>query len=244
MFQWTPPSDNGGHFWFLKEWVENMNWAALSQSSQAVFPVLAIHADSSGLCFPGEDRIAALSGITEKTAREGLRGLDGFPAYSGFQFYKTGKGKRGRKYQLSLPRAKVDDGQAFPFHRIIVEGGNWAQLLPSAKALYVGMRYFGYFDEYLYHEYQDENFSFCDDEGGVFGDRKCDFCCADYIRLARYAGIHRNQVGKVINNLIEHCLAERIIDDGRELFKVYLRPPKYYKTSCLNEQLMSRRKSK
>lgn len=244
MFQWTPPSKNGGHFWFQKKWVGDMNWAALHKSSQAIFPVLAIHANSNGVCFPGENRIAELSGITDKTARQGLRELNGFPAYRGFRFYNTCKGKRGRTYQLSLPRVKENNGQAFPFHRIIVEGGNWAQLLPSAKALYVAMRYFGYFDEYLYQEYHDGNFSFYDDEGGEFGDRKCDFCCADYNQLARYAGIHRNQVGNAIKDLIKHHMAERFIDDDKKLFKVYLKPPKYYKTSYLNEQLMSRRKSK
>jgi len=247
MYQWTPAEDSGGHFWFPKALVENMNWAALHSSSKAVFPVLAIHADGRGLAHPGEERIAALAGITDKTAREGLRRLSGFPAYLGSQYYKTKTGKRGRKYHVLLPRKgtvpedMMDKGQTFPFHRIIIEGGNWAQLLPTAKALYVAMRFFGFFEEYLYQEHEDGDFSFSDQGYTIFQDRRCDFCNADLNQLARYAGIHRNQVTSALVNLIKYHLAEAIPDDG-VIYKVYLRPPYIYKTSFLNEQTMQRKK--
>jgi len=243
MFQWTSTQDSGGHFWFPKVLIADMNWAVLPSSSKAVFPVLAIHANQNGISFPSEERIAAMAGITQKTAREGLRGLKGFPAYMHCQARTTSQGKRGKQHHLMLPKADTERGKAFPFHRIIIEGGNWSRLLPSAKALYVVMRYFGYFDQDLYQEHEDPDFSFTDDcRSDLFSSRRCDFCNAEYVQLARHAGIHRNKVSSAIDDLVRHHLLKLIREDGDAIYKVYLRPPRFFKASFLNSELKKRRK--
>jgi hypothetical protein len=250
MFHWTPANNNSGHFWFPKSLVKDMNWAALPQASKTVFPVLAIHANNKGECFPAEERIAALAGVTEKTARQGLRDLDGFPAYGGFEYYHTKLGKRSKRHHLILPRSgmvpldMMDKGQTFPFHRVIIEYGNWSLLLPTAQALYPVMRCFGYFDVDIYYEHVDESLSFSDDDTTLFSERKCDFCKTDYGLLARYAGIDRHYITRAINDLIDKSLLAPINDyNGNRIFKVYLHPHRYYKVSFLNEQLMKRRKA-
>jgi hypothetical protein len=229
MYQFTEGFNRNQHFWFDKKLIENMNWAMLPKSSKAIYPVIASYCNKHGKSFPGEHTIAALSGRTEKVVRQGIDGLTEFPGFK-FEYYTTKRGRRAKRYLLSFPQK--EKGRSFPFHKNIIEGGNWSQLKPTAAALYPVMRYFGYYD-------QDET----DDDSDVFvsfPNRECDFCCAESSILAKYAGIARSSITKALNNLVESSL---IAESNPRVngWKVFLHPPSYFKRDYLNENIMSGR---
>ena len=87
------------HFFrFDKRWIESMNWARLPKSSKSILPVIGMHCNEKGLSFPGERTIAILAGLTEKTVREGIRGLKGFPGFE-ISHFATENGKRAKNFQ-------------------------------------------------------------------------------------------------------------------------------------------------
>jgi hypothetical protein len=227
MYQFKEDFNGDQHFWFDKKLIENMNWAMLPKSSKAIFPVIACHCNSKGVSFPGERTIAIMAGRTDKVVREGIQGLVGFPGFK-MARYTTKQGRRAKRFHLKIP--PIQKGRSFPFHKQIIEGGNWSQLKPSAAALYPVMRYYGYYDE------PDEDVAF---DGDPFADRKHDFCEAETSLMAKYAGITRNSIHQALDNLQDHFLIEPVDrGNGRE-WKVFLRPPKYYKRDYLNEKAMN-----
>ena len=190
MYQFKEGMNTRQHFWFDKKLIENMNWAMLPKSSKAVYPVIASYCNRAGIAFPGEEAIAALCGRTEKVVREGIRGLDGFPGFD-FEYYTTKRGRRAKRYLLSFPRR--EKGRSFPFHKEIIEGGNWSLLKPTAMALYPVMRHFGYCDD---EQEPTDDSIFID-----FIGRDCDFCRAETNLLAKYSGISRSSISEALNSL-------------------------------------------
>ena len=229
MYQFKEDFNGNQHFWFDKKLIENMNWAMLPKASKAVFPVIACHCNSKGLSFPGERTIAIMAGRSDKVVREGIRGLVGFPGFK-IGFFTTRRGRKAKRFHLKMP--PKEKGRSFPFHKQIIEGGNWSQLKPSAAALYPVMRYYGYFDELTYDVTVFENYTFTE--------RTHDFCEAETLLMAKYAGITRNSIHQALANLQDCCLIEPVDrGNGRE-WKVFLRPPKYYKRDYLNEKTMGK----
>ncbi len=228
MYHYHENLNQDQHFWFDKKLIENMNWAMLPKASKAIFPVIASHCNSNGLSFPGERTIAILAGRTDKIVREGIQGLAGFPGFK-IGFYTTRRGKKGKRFHLTMP--PKEKGRSFPFHKQIIEGGNWSLLKPSAASLYPVMRYFGYYDELDYDVTAFDNYTFTD--------RSHDFCEAETLLMAKYAGITRNSIYRALDNLESHFLIERADRGNGSEWKVFLRPPKYYKRDFLNEKTMS-----
>ena len=218
-----------------------MNWAMLSKSSKAVFPVIACHCDKKGLAFPGEKTIAALAGVTDKVARQGIKALDGFPGFE-WNSYLTKRGKRGKKFFLKLP-SDIKNGKAFPFHRFIFDSGIWSELKPTAKALYPVMRCFSYFDSGGYLNYLSESQgidletnAFVEDK--EYKQRQFEICEAESGILAKFAGIHRNSLQSALSNLELKYLIE--LDEKPDAWRVFLRSKdnKFFKRKYLNEKLM------
>jgi hypothetical protein len=147
MYQFKEEINSRQFFWWHKKLIKNMNWALLPKSSKAVFPVIACHANEKGEAFPSEQTIAILGGVSDKIAREGIRGLEEFPGFK-LNYYISKRGKRAKKYSLKL-LSNDDRGSAFPFFKFILEAGIWREMIPSAKALYPVMRFFGFFDIHL-----------------------------------------------------------------------------------------------
>jgi len=218
-----------------------MNWAMLPKSSKAVFPVIACHCDQKGRAFPGEKTIAALAGVTDKVAREGIKNLDGFPNFA-WSNYLTRRGKRGKKFFLNLPSSSKN-GKAFPFHRFIFDSGIWSELMPTAKALYPVMRHFLYFDleNYVNYMWERQEIDLEPDEffeGEEFKQRKFEICEAEPGILIEYAGIHRNSLKSALNNLEHNCLLEP--DDESVAWRVFFRSKDntIFKRKYLNRKLM------
>ena len=236
MYQFDENLNHDRIFPFDKKWIENMNWATLPKSSKAVLPVILAHCNGKGLAFPGEQRIAILSGRTEKQARQGINGLTGFPGFK-WQNYTTKRGKRGKRFFMRP--VQKGNGRTFPFRTMIIYGGNWSQLRPSAQAVYPVLRYFSFFDiyDYFIEIEEDEPDETAEDFNEVFANRDFDFCNANYSKLAEYAGIARRSVTAAMNSLVDGCLLESATEHE---WKVYVRPPKRFRPSYLNSQIKKR----
>jgi hypothetical protein len=237
LYQFSEDLNHHAFFWFRKCLVENGNWAMLSTAAKAIYPVLACHTNKNGVSFPNENTIAALSGVTEKIVRQGVKDLEGFPGFH-WESYVTKKGRRAKKFNLELPK-EHNRGENFPFHQAILESGNWRELRPTGKALYIAMRYYGYFDLDEYAEREDVEYDL-EDLDGFFANRRYDFCEAEKYIMAKAAGINRTSVNAALCSL-EHCHLADPLED-RYGWKIYLRDSGYiFKRSYLNERLMTKK---
>lgn len=235
MYQFKEHAYSNVHFWFDKKLIENMNWAMLPKSSKAIYPVIACHRNGKGLSFPGERTIAIMSGRTDKVVREGIQGLISFPGFKVVP-YVTKRGRRSKKFHLKQPPR--ENGRSFPFHKCIIDGGNWAELKTVAKALYPVMRYFGFYDEDAV--YSDQDIFPGDKFNEIYPKRKYDLCQAEGHLMAHYAGIARNSVPEALRDLERNFLIESIQRYDLDVFtwKVYLRPPRYFRRDHLNTKTM------
>ena len=222
--------------------IESLNWAMLSPAAKAIFPVIACHCNEQGEAFPGERRIAGLAGLSDKIVRKGIKDLIGFSNFQYKRFLST-RGKMSKKFTIKLPNnssEKPSNGNKgpFPFHSYILYSGKWRELLPTAKALYPVMRFFGFFDFATYDEHDfDESFDGCDfDE--FYPQRKFDYCEADCSVLAQHAGINRRSIKSAIENLKKNSLINYVEESPHILWRVYLQPKKYYKREYLNKKIM------
>jgi hypothetical protein len=230
MYQFTEPLNLRQHFWFDGMRIKNQNWAPLSPAAKTVFPVIAAHTDAAGHAFPSEQTIAILSGLTEKTARAGIHGLEALPGFTASP-YVTARGRRSKRFHVKAPPIEI--GRSFPFFKCILDGGNWSQLTPTAHALYPVMRTFGHFDFYDAPEDETADPSAFKEE---YIRRTFDLCEAEPDILADAAGISRKSLGAAMQSLVECHLLEQT-DEG---LRVYLIPPRVFKPSWLNKRVAER----
>ena len=210
------------HFWFDKKLIENLNWARLPTAAKSVYPVIASFRNAKGLSFPGESTIATLSGRTGKTVRHGILWLEGFPGFT-ISYFTSKHGRRSKRFHIKAPPKEA--GRGFPFYKQVFSCGNWSMLSPTATALYPVMRYFGYFDE------PDDDVKNFDED---FVNRQYDFCEAKFELLARYSGIAHRSIFRALEDLKKRSLIEKS-DRGNDYeWKVFLKPPYYYKRDFLN----------
>lgn len=236
MYQFQEKIDHKGHFWFNKKIILDRKWADLPSASKSIFPVIASHSDSRGFCFPGEQRIAILSGLTEKTARAGVAGLENFEEAVIVTPYLTRRGRRSKQFIVAL--GADGPGQSFPFFSAIFHTGSWRMLKPAAQAVYPVMRSFGFFDQTIFEiqfpgEWDGTEDAFKDN----FQSRKWDFCEAEIGVLADYAGVSRRSLSSALGDLEKYGLAERFAEGGLAGWKVYLHPKYQFRHDQLNEHI-------
>jgi hypothetical protein len=236
LYQFKDKLDYAGHFWFDKKLIEDKNWAMLSPAAKAIFPVIACHTNEKGEAFPGEQTIAILSGVTEKTVRSGLKGLHDFPAMK-MESYITKRGRRSKIFKLSIP--PKTSGRSFPFYKHLIESGLWSCLTPAAKALYPVLRSYSFFDYQTYTEIEGVEV----EDDGVFRERMWESCEADRLVLAEFTGITRKSVYGALESLGEECLIESFSDKEVRLekeWKVIVRTDMFYSRQHLNQRTMDR----
>ena len=217
MYQFKENFDHTQFFWWPKKLIQDKNWAILPAASKAIWPVIACYCNKNGLAFPGEQTIAVLAGRTDKKVRDGISNLKDFPDFS-VEYYNTRDGRRSKKFHVELPASSVK-GNAFPFHKHLLESGAWRELKPSAQALYPVMRCFGFFDLDMYQEFEnmDEDVGDFDE---IYRNRKFDFCHAHKDILAESAGISRKSLYRALHNLAQTSLVDKI---NFETYRVFLR---------------------
>jgi hypothetical protein len=171
-------------------------------ASKAIFPVIAVHQNEKGECWPSQQTIADLSGYSEKTVREGLKGLQekGFSGIKLVKVKKTGMQWPGIHYKMDpLPVGKKG---YFPFHKDLVSSKKWSQLKSTAKALYPVMRCFGY------------------NEGFGRNYKPHDYCDREKKYLAEFAGIDRKSIAGALESLQSVDLIEPAA--GRAAWRVFI----------------------
>jgi len=184
-----------------KDLIKNRQWASLPLASKSVFPVIAVHQNAKGECWPTQQTIADLAGYSEKTVREGLKGLQekGFSGIELIKYKKTGMLWAGTYYKINpLPLGKKG---YFPFHKDLVSSKKWSQLKSTAKALYPVMRCFGY------------------NEGFGRNYKPHDYCDSDKKYLAEFTGIDRRSIATALESLESSDLIEPVA--GRAAWNVF-----------------------
>jgi hypothetical protein len=201
------------YFRFDKDIVKDELWADLEPAAKTVYPVIAIHANAKGNCWPHIKTIKKLSGRkSNKTVHVGIADLKlrrlikvrKLPIKRGF-----------RKNHYHVPSiAPLERGRWFPFHSELIrlrsgEKDIWSKLKSSEQALYIAMRTFTIFNSELYCQHRpiQEGLSVADfDEW--FPLREFEWCQMSNNKLADYAGVSRQRIPLTLAGLQKHGLIE------------------------------------
>jgi hypothetical protein len=223
----------------ISEEIEPGIWSGLSKSAQAVLPVLIRHADVNGKARPGEERIAAMSGLLDrKSVRKATKVLADSSVLE-ITKITTRSGNQVKQYKLSMLTNNGTRGRdTIRIPSIQIDGGNWARLLPSAKSLAVAFWFFSKtrpdMDPAIVEDESVQNWLEGDDFYEYAEQREFDFCSADPSVLRDFAGISARAYSEAIKSL-RNC---HIIKDHpwrEDGWHVYVWPPKVTKVSYLNE---------
>ena len=231
MYQFSENINYDAFFWFEKKRIENLNWAMLPMASKAVYPVICSYANESGISFPGERTIAILSGLSDKIARQGINDLSGFPGIES-ENYTTKRGKRSKRFKINLPKENNKD--CFPFHRYLLESGYWSELKPTAKALYIAMRHFSWWDLCEYESCEEDEIEGTDFDG-IYTSRKYDFVTADRVVLCKHANINIRSFKSAVSNLEDNKLLNT---SGKTAWQIYSKSTWMKKRDYLNNKIM------
>ncbi|QLA16241.1 helix-turn-helix domain-containing protein [Desulfolutivibrio sulfoxidireducens] len=234
-FRWAEPTC-GRHFRLLPREIMAAGreddlrpgpWADMSLSAKSVLPVLLRHMDEHGIAFPGEGRIAAMSGLTRKTARRAVRELESRATIE-CKSRISRQGRRTKVYHMALPT----EGVAMP--SIFIDGGLWACIPPAARALCVAMRFFSRPRPDLDPEYGE----WCAEEDypEYLTEREADYCFAEPAVLRDFAGIGSRVFADATRSLVGHHFIEP--EPSRpDCWRVLIWPPKFMTVGYLNWRL-------
>ncbi|OQX17759.1 MAG: hypothetical protein BWK76_09580 [Desulfobulbaceae bacterium A2] len=239
MYRYPDEINWQAHFWFDRKLIASGIWASLPKASRSIFPIIGCHRNEHGLSFPAERTMAILCGRTDKTVREGVRGLAGLYNLKILP-YITSRGRRSKKFYLVAPPR--EPGRAFPFYRCLLEKGLWQELSPAAQSLYPVMRHFGFFDSQTYREWDDPDFQEQNFDQ-VYRERDFDYCEAEMLQLLRHAGLARPSLAPALASLEQNALVEPVDRDpnGRPwLWRVRFKTQSWFPRELLNRKIRER----
>lgn len=223
MYQFKEEINCDLFFRFPRNLVLSGKWAELPLASKSIYPVIGIHCDKHGHCFPSQETIAIMSGIKDvKTVRVGIEGLNILSEFSSIK-RPNRRGQWHYEYKI-IPPAN-HRGSMFPFYRSYVEGGNWAVLGSVSKAVYPVIKTFAYYD----HE------DCTEDDCPDYSTRDYDIANPDFEVVAEYAGVCLPSVKKA---MVEIEKAE-LIDTDTDLndgWRVHRLPKRTFKRDYLNNK--------
>lgn len=228
---------NGLFMRIHKELFLGKYWAALPLASKAVYPVIYKFVNEQGSCFPSLETIATIAGITEKTASKGVKGLHGFPGFY-LEEYITSRGRKGYRYKIGhVPKVK---GNSFSISHSFFNGGNWSQITPTAKAVYLTLKCFAFWEFNLYEQLEETDTGY-GGEQDLFIARKYDFVNPEPDVIAKVSGINTKSIRSAYQSLVDHHFMEELGNyKGFQTWSLFTVPPKYYKREYLNEQIEKR----
>ena len=232
-YEWI---ENVGNNLFLRiprEVVEDRYWSNLTTASKAVYLPLLKFVNKNGSAWPSQRTLAIVSGITEKTAGKGVKGLDGLP---GFEKKKriTRRGHTSNYYLIKEPSPEYL--QTIWFSHAYINGGNWSQLTPVAKAIFPVLKHFAWWDIDLYCGLEDLEYSPIENSE-IYRDRDYDFMNAEESIICEFAGISRRSLSDAYESLVSQDLIKFLgVDDGKRVWKVFVKPKEYYKRDWLNQE--------
>jgi Helix-turn-helix domain len=216
-----------------RSYFEEMIWRDWPKATKATVPVIMKHSNASGYSFPSQTRIAIYSGLTEKSVRQGLNGLQDFQDFRIKREFNR-RGWMKNKYWFR-PASINEKGSVFISHAFF-NGGNWSLLSQSAKAIYPVLKYFCYWDYELYEEYEEVGLAlfYYND---VYKGREYDFLNADPEAIAKYSGVNKKSIFSAFQSLENHYFMEPIgVVDGRKTWKLFTQPPFTFNT-YMNKQV-------
>jgi hypothetical protein len=205
--------ETGNYFRFYKGIVRLGHWQALEPAAKAVYPVIAIHANKKGYCYPHIKTIAKLSGRSNKTVHKGIADL------KRYRLIKVRKKSIRRGFKANhyhVPSIAGEGDSHFPFHKELIrlengKKGIWSELKPSEQALYVVMRTFTTFDAHLYCEMVEYICGYplsVADFDEWFPLREFEWCQMSNYQLADWAGISRQRIPSTLRSLQKRGLIE------------------------------------
>lgn len=213
-------------------------WASMGSSAQAVLPVLLRHANQSGTAYPGEGRLAAMAGLSRKTARQATRKLEDLGLIEIFN-RTSRQGRRCKTYRFKV--VPGDKGILMP--SIFIDSGLWHCLKPASKALAVAFRMFAKSRPGLDPDYDEDSNAYGtwldknpDNWREYLEQRTFDFCTAEPSVLREYAGIGLRIYPKAIKDLQNNFFIEPD-PNYYDYWRVMVWPEKIKKVSYLNAQI-------
>lgn len=211
------------YFRFDKSIVTIVHWQAMESAAKTVYPVIAIHANEKGYCYPHIKTIAKFSGRSNKTV---YRGIADLKRYRLIKIRKKSIRRGFKANHYHVPSIAGENDPHFPFHKELIrlengEKGIWSKLKSSEQALYIAMRTFTIFDTKLYCQYRpiQEGLSVADFKKW-FPLRESEWCQESNYQLADWAGISRQRIPGALRSLQKHGLID---PDGRYGWIVYFR---------------------
>jgi len=105
--------------------------------AKAIFPVIAIHANKSGECWPGKNRIAKLSGMAKDTTDKAFQDL----LDAKIICINKPDGKINKKNPIEIVFDDYEDDMSgnIRFYKKIVTSGIWAVLPEKAKVVFLSL---------------------------------------------------------------------------------------------------------
>lgn len=213
-------------------------WATLGRSAQALLPVIMRHVDERGMAYPGEGRLAAMAGLTRKTARQAASELE----KRGLIEIRTRTSRQGRRcksYRFKM--LPGDEGILMP--SIFIDGGNWHCLRPTSKSLAVALRLFAKprpdldpaFDDDL-HNYGSWLDGDSEDWREYLEQRQFDFCNAEPGVLRDFSGIGSRTYSDALADLEEHSFIAPD-PDRDDYWRVMVWPQYVQRVAYLNAKI-------
>ncbi len=236
MYYFLEDYDREQNFYFSREWIESGAWANMSKATKANLPVICSHCDDEGICFPGQKRISILSGLSERSTVEGIKGLKSFE-HINIAKRESRHGRLANVYEIRR------SNRGFPVYSSIFHAGLWLMASRSAKALYMPLRCYGGLSGGLIDIYADiEGLDFdLDEYREIYKGRKWEVCDATEEFLCRKAGIHRNSFKSAMDSLIKVGLVLPPLEKYHiEGYRVAVRPMIKYKRDYLNLMVKER----
>lgn len=218
--------DFKGVFVMDREKVLSGQWSMLPTAAKSILPVLCYHRNKkTGIAFPSEQTIAIMAGITEKTVRAGLKALvdDDWMKVTRF---KTKYGNISNEYCIKINQ---DRGQYILLRKSIIEGGNWYNLKPTARALYIALLCNG---EFEYQNSNSEEYDY-DDNDNAYASREWEFCHKSIYDMARMAGISTDSIESALKSL-KHC---ELIKKEQDSLQVFITPKMNFKQEYMNNKI-------
>ena len=238
-FQWTENVGNGLSLRLPREIIKEGIWSTLKPSSKAVYPcILKFVSKKKGLAFPSLRTLAIVSGVTEKTAGDGIKGLDELPGFEKNR-YITNRGHTAYKYQIKEPPPDTD--HTIWISHEFINGGNWSLLNPTAKAIFPVLKHFSWWDgrEYCDLENLDSSMDYSD-LSDLYPSREYDFMDADDEIICELSGITTRSLKEAYRSLSDRYFISSVKVMGRKLWKVHIKPSFIYKREYLNKHMIKR----
>ena len=236
-FKWTENVSNGLTLRMPRIIIEEYYWAALKPASKSVYVPLLKFVNKNGSAFPSIRTLAIVSGVTEKTAGQGIKGLEGLP---GFKKIRKVSRRGHIAYNYFIEEPPPDNKHTIWMSHSYINGGNWSMLTPTAQAVLPVLKCFSYWEIERYCKEQGMEYSPAD-LTEIYRCREYDFVDADESIICEFAGITKRSLAAAYKSLTDNYFIKPVEPDGdKKLWELEIIPLFYYTRDSLNDRTKER----